>query len=87
MSFKYPDPRCLDDQCLARPLLTHQHTGEGGVSLLKTAFVIAVSQLSCSFRLWMKDNIKLTDDAQMYCAICKYLDNDSFSAVFSLPQQ
>lgn len=49
------------DQCLARPLLTQQHGGEACVSLLKSALVMVVSQLSCSFRLWLLDNINLTD--------------------------
>ncbi len=54
------------DHCLAHPLLTHQHGGEACVSLLESAFVMVVSQLSRSFRLWRQDNIQLTDALMMF---------------------
>lgn len=39
---------------------------EACASPLKSAFVMVVSQLSCSFRLWLQDNIKLTDVLMMF---------------------
>lgn len=49
------------------PADIYQHSGEAGVSLLNS-LVMGVSQLSCGFRLWLQDNIKLTDSIDAICA-------------------